>query len=67
MASMEADGVKLKELREDRAYSARTLAEKAGVHYQTILRLEAGQATAQPRTIRLLADALGVNPRELRR
>ncbi len=58
--------MKLKELREDRAYSARTLADMAGVHYQTILRLEAGQATAQPRTVRLLAEALEVSPRELR-
>ena len=59
--------MKLKELREDRAYSARTLAELAGVHYQTILRVEGGQSEAHPQTIRRLAEALGVEPRELRR
>lgn len=63
---MEADGVKLRELREDRAYSARDLAKLAGVHYRTILRLELGQTEAQPRTVRKLAEALGVEPRELR-
>jgi len=64
---MEVDGVKLRQLREDRAYSARTLGELAGIHYQTILRIEGGQPEAQPRTIRRLAEALGVEPRELRR
>jgi predicted transcriptional regulator len=64
---MEVDGVKLKELREDWAYSARTLAEIAGVHYQSILRIEGGQESAQPRTLRKLAQALGVEPRELRK
>jgi transcriptional regulator with XRE-family HTH domain len=64
---MEIDGVKLKELREDRAYSARTLAELAGVHYQTILRIEGGQENVQPRTLRKLSQALGVEPRDLRK
>ena len=59
--------MRLKELREDRAYSARTLGELAGVHYQTILRIEGGQSEAQPQTIRRLAAALDVEPRELRR
>ena len=58
--------MKLRELREDRAYSARELAELIGVHYRTILRLENGQGGTQPRTLRKLAEALGVEPRELR-
>jgi transcriptional regulator with XRE-family HTH domain len=65
---MEADGMKLRELREDQAYSARDLAERAGIHYRTILRIENSQGggSVQPRTIRRLAEALGVEPRELR-
>jgi len=63
---MEVDGLKLRELREDRTLSARELAELAGVHINTVLRLENNQGGAQPRTIRKLAEALGVEPRELR-
>ncbi len=63
---MEVNGVKLRELREDRTLSARELAEAAGVHYNTVLRLENNQGGAHPRTIRKLAAALGVDPRELR-
>jgi transcriptional regulator with XRE-family HTH domain len=58
--------MRLRELREDRTLSARELAELAGVHYNTILRLENNQGGAQPRTIRKLAQALDVAPRELR-
>ena len=64
--NMEIDRVRLKELREDRAYSARELAELAGVNYRTVLRIEHGQENVQPRTLRKLAAALGVEPRELR-
>ena len=56
---------RLKELREERALSMRELAERAGVRHQTIYRLEHGQHNAQPRTVRHLAEALGVEPREL--
>ena len=64
---MEVNRVRLKELREDQAYSARELAELAGVNYRTVLRIESGQDSVQPRTLRKLAAALGVEPRELRR
>jgi transcriptional regulator with XRE-family HTH domain len=63
---MEVDHMKLKELREDQSYSARELAEMAGVNYRTVLRIEHGQTKVQPRTLRKLAAALGVEPRELR-
>ena len=56
---------RLKELREERALSMRELAERAGVRHQTIYRLENGQRRAIPRTVRHLAEALGVEPREL--
>jgi transcriptional regulator with XRE-family HTH domain len=63
---MEVDGMNLRELREDRTLSARELADIAGVHYNTILRLENNRGGAQPRTLRKLAAALGVEPKELR-
>ena len=64
---MEVNGMRLKELREDRTLSARELADLACVHYHTVLRLENDKGGAHPRTIRKLAAALGVEPRELRR
>jgi transcriptional regulator with XRE-family HTH domain len=45
--------------------SLRELEEKSGVSYNTIWRLEDGRQGAHPRTIRKLADALGVQPSEL--
>jgi len=59
--------VRLKELREDRALSMRELAELSGVRHMTIYRIEHGQHQAMPRTIRRLAEALGVEPRALMR
>ena len=59
--------MKLRELREDHSLSTRELAELAGVHRHTIIRLENEQGGAHPRTLRKLAQALGVEPRELRR
>lgn len=56
---------RLQELREERAYSQRALAEASGVSAGTILRLEKGQRAAYPMTVRKLAQALGVTPREL--
>ena len=56
---------RLKELREERALSMRELASRSGVAHQTIYRLEHGQRNAHPRTVRHLAGALGVEPREL--
>lgn len=63
---MEVDAMKLRELREDAALSARELAEQAGVHENTILRIENAQGGAHPRTVRKLAATLGVEPKELR-
>ena len=64
---MEVDGTRLKRLRRERAMSLRDLGERSGVAYDTINRLELGKQEAQPRTVRKLADALGVEPRELMR
>ena len=57
---------RLRALRERRVLSLRDLAERAGVGYVTIWRIEAGATDqAQPRTLRALAEALGVEPAEL--
>jgi transcriptional regulator with XRE-family HTH domain len=63
---MEVSSIKLRELREDRTLSARELAALAGVHYNTVLRIENNQGGTHPRTLRMLAAALGVEPRELK-
>lgn len=56
---------RLRELRKDKVLSMRELEELAGVSYNTIWRLETGRQGAHPKTIRKLAEALGVEPREL--
>ena len=56
---------RLKELRRERVLSLRELEERSGVSYNTIWRIEDGRQGAHQRTIRKLADALGVRPSEL--
>jgi transcriptional regulator with XRE-family HTH domain len=62
---MEVNVQRLRELRKHQVLSMRELEERSGVSYNTIWRLEAGRQGAQPRTIRKLAEALGVEPHEL--
>ena len=62
---MPVDGKRLRQLRRERALSLRELAEITGVSHDGIQKLETRQRDAQPRTIRKLADALGVEPKEL--
>ena len=56
---------KLKNLREEQALSLRELAEASGVSHTTIWGHERGKEGAHPRTVRKLAKALGVQPKEL--
>ena len=56
---------RLKALRHQRVLTLRELEQRSGVAYNTIWHLENGKRGAQPRTIRKLADALGVAPEEL--
>ena len=56
---------RLRELRHRSVLSMRELEEASGVSYNTIWRLETGKTGAQPRTIRKIAKALGVDPSEL--
>jgi len=59
------DGAKLKELRRRRMLSLRELGERSGVAFDNINKLENERRDAQPRTVRKLAEALGVEPHTL--
>ena len=61
----EVDMHKLRELRRLRVLTLQELEKKSGVSYSTLVRLEHGKTSAHPRTIRRLANALGVPPPEL--
>jgi transcriptional regulator with XRE-family HTH domain len=62
---VEVDGQKLQKIRRRRLWLIGDLADKSGVHRNTISKLENGKGGAYPETIRRLADALGVDPTEL--
>ena len=55
----------LRRLRVERFLSQRELARRAGLHPATLTRLEARAAAPSTRTVRGLAAALGVEPRDL--
>lgn len=55
----------VRRLRELRALSQRELAARAKLSAGTVNRIETGQRKPMPRTIRKLAEALGVTPEEL--
>ena len=59
------DTEKLRRLRREAALSQQELAERAGTTQETISRLERGHHAARGQTLRRLAEALGVKPREL--
>jgi transcriptional regulator with XRE-family HTH domain len=56
---------KLKALRQERMLSQRDLAQAIGSVQAVVSELERGKRRAQPRTVRKLAAALGVEPKEL--
>jgi transcriptional regulator with XRE-family HTH domain len=62
---IEVDGTKLRELRRRKMLSLRELEQRSGVAFDNINKLENERRRAQPRTLRKLADALGVEPSEL--
>ena len=55
----------VRRLRELRALSQRELAARAKLSVTTVNRIETGQRKPMPKTIRKLAEALGVTPEEL--
>ncbi len=63
--SFEVDGQKLRTLRVEKALSLRALGERSGVTFATINNLENENRPARLATIRKLAEALGVEPKEL--
>ncbi len=65
MERMQVDAAMLKRLREERVVSQRELARMAALTHQTVWRLENGTTEAHPRTVRKLAEALGVEPKVL--
>ena len=62
---VEVDGAKLREVRRRMMLSLRELEQRSGVAFDNINKLENEKRRAQPRTVRKLADALGVKPHEL--
>ena len=58
-------GDTLRKLRDEKFLSQRELARAAGISPTTVFKLEANQAEPHPRTIRKLAEALGVEPFKL--
>src|SRR5688572_26486871 len=55
----------LRRLRLERFLSQAELARRAGVHALTVTRLEARATAPTTRTVRAIAEVLGVAPREL--
>jgi transcriptional regulator with XRE-family HTH domain len=58
-------GVRLRDWREQRGLSLHKLAEKAGVSYVTIARIESGRMSPTVAMLEKLARALGINVRDL--
>jgi transcriptional regulator with XRE-family HTH domain len=59
------DGERLKRLRKERLLTQQELSRITGVSQDGISQLETGKRGAQPRTIKKLAEALGVEPKAL--
>ncbi len=55
----------VRKLRQAHQWTQKELARRAGVHHNTIVRLEDGDEGVQGRTLKQVADALGVTPKEL--
>ena len=55
----------LRRLRLEQFLSQAELARRTGLHALTVTRLEAGTTAPATRTVRALAEALGVEPRDL--
>ncbi len=55
----------LKRIREEYPLTVCELADLAGVSHNTVWRLEAGRTGARPATVRKLARALKVRPKDL--
>ena len=66
LTDVKIDGEKVRTAREQRFFSQRELAGKAGINHNTVWRIEGGNSVeVHPRTIRKLAEALSVEPASL--
>jgi transcriptional regulator with XRE-family HTH domain len=66
LSDVKIDGGKVRAAREQRFFSQRELAGKAGVNHNTVWRIEGGASIeVHPRTIRKIAEALSVEPASL--
>jgi transcriptional regulator with XRE-family HTH domain len=63
--ALQIDAARLRRARLERALSQTELAERAQLHYVTLARIETSVQNAQPRTIRRLAEALGLQPTDI--
>lgn len=59
------DGERIRALRRERMISQLELSKTTGIGQATLSVLERGVRQARPRTVRKLAEALGVEPTEL--
>jgi transcriptional regulator with XRE-family HTH domain len=60
-------GSKVRRLRKERALNQSELAAQAGITTVHLGRIERGESFPRPRTRRHIAEALGVDPKELLR
>jgi transcriptional regulator with XRE-family HTH domain len=58
-------GLLLRQLREKKGVSLRGLADKAGISFTTLYRIEAGKTEPRFGTLEKIAKALGVSTRDL--
>jgi transcriptional regulator with XRE-family HTH domain len=58
-------GSRIRRLREERALNQAELAEMTGITTVHLGRIERGESYPRPRTRRHLAEALGVDPKDL--
>jgi transcriptional regulator with XRE-family HTH domain len=66
LTDVKIEGEKVRAAREQRFFSQRELASKAGINHNTVWRIEGGGSVeVHPRTIRRLAAALSVDPASL--
>jgi transcriptional regulator with XRE-family HTH domain len=59
--------VRLREVREELGFTQKELSEKTGIALSTISGIETGKHKARPATLRKLANAMGVDIREITR
>jgi transcriptional regulator with XRE-family HTH domain len=65
IGDVKIDGAKLRQLRRERALSQQKLGRMTGIAQSTISNLELGNRPARLVSVRKLAEALGVEPKQI--